>query len=161
MTLHTFKAELWLPEKRDVVFAFFADAGNLEAITPPWLSFRITTPEPIDMHAGARIDYQLRVHGLPVRWQTEISVWDPPYRFVDKQFRGPYRRWVHTHTFEEKDSGTLCRDHVEYAVPGGRIINWLLVRRDVEKIFAHRQAAMLSHFRMALLQEQKRVLRSA
>ncbi len=146
MTLHAFNAELWLPEKRDVVFSFFADARNLEAITPPWLSFAIVTPEPIDMHTGARIDYQLRVHGFPVRWKTEISIWDPPYRFVDKQLRGPYRRWVHTHTFEEKDGGTLCRDHVEYAVLGGRFINWFLVRRDVEKIFAHRQKFLRRRF---------------
>jgi ligand-binding SRPBCC domain-containing protein len=147
MTVHTFKAELWLPERRDAVFSFFADARNLEAITPPWLNFAIVTPEPIDMRAGARIDYRLSVHGFPVHWKTEISVWDPPYRFVDQQLRGPYRRWIHTHTFEEKDGGTLCRDHVEYVVLGGRLINWLIVRRDVEKIFAYREEAMLNRFR--------------
>jgi len=147
MTTHTFNAELWLPEKLDAVFSFFADARNLEAITPPWLNFAITTPEPIDMHTGARIDYQLRVHGFPVRWKTEISVWDPPYRFVDQQLRGPYQQWVHAHTFEERDGGTLCRDKVEYSVLGGRVINWLLVRRDVEKIFAYRQKALVARFR--------------
>jgi ligand-binding SRPBCC domain-containing protein len=147
MTKHTFQAELWLPEKRDAVFSFFADAHNLEAITPPWLNFRIVTPEPIDMHSGARIDYQLRVHGFPVRWKTEISAWEPPFRFVDNQLSGPYRKWIHTHIFEEKDGGTLCRDHVEYAVLGGHFINWLIVRRDVEKIFAYRQEAMSARFR--------------
>jgi ligand-binding SRPBCC domain-containing protein len=135
MRTHTFKTELWLPEKRDAVFSFFADARNLEAITPPWLNFAIVTPEPIAMHTGARIDYQLCVHGFPVGWKTEISAWDPPYRFVDQQLRGPYQQWIHTHTFEERDGGTLCRDKVEYSVLGGRVINWLLVRRDVEKIF--------------------------
>jgi len=147
MTVHTFKAELWLLERRDAVFSFFADARNLEAITPPWVNFAILTPEPIDMRTGARIDYRLRVHGFPLRWITEISAWDPPYRFVDRQLRGPYRRWIHTHTFEEKDGGTLCHDAVEYAVPGGRFINWLLVRRDVEKIFAYRQQALSDRFR--------------
>ena len=146
MTAHTFNAEIWLPEKRATVFSFFADARNLEAITPPWLKFAIVTPKPIVMYAGSQIDYQLRVHGFPVRWKTEISVWDPPFRFVDKQLRGPYRQWIHTHTFEEKDGGTLCRDHVEYAVTGGRFIDWLLVRRDVEKIFAYRQEAMLARY---------------
>jgi ligand-binding SRPBCC domain-containing protein len=111
------------------------------------LNFAIVTPEPIDMHAGARIDYQLRVHGFPVRWKTEISIWNPPHQFVDKQLRGPYRKWIHTHTFEEKDGGTLCRDAVEYAVLGGHLINWLIIRRDVEKIFAYRQKALLARFR--------------
>jgi ligand-binding SRPBCC domain-containing protein len=147
MTTHTFTTEVWLPEKRDVVFSFFADARNLEAITPPWVNFQILTPEPIVMRAGALIDYRLRVHGFPVSWKTEISVWEPPFRFVDQQLRGPYRKWIHTHTFEQQSSGTLCRDHVDYAVPGGHIINWLLVRRDVERIFAYRQEAMRGHFR--------------
>jgi ligand-binding SRPBCC domain-containing protein len=146
MIAHTFNAELWLPQKRGAVFSFFADARNLEAITPPWLNFAIVTPEPIAMHTGSRIDFQLCVHGFPVRWTTEISAWEPPFRFVDKQLRGPYRQWIHTHTFEEKDGGTLCRDHVEYAMTGGRLINWLLVRRDVEKIFAYRKEAMLARF---------------
>lgn len=146
MTAHTFNTELWLPEKRETVFSFFADARNLEAITPPWLNFVIVTPEPILVHTGARIDYKLRLHGFPIRWKTEISAWEPPFRFVDKQLRGPYRQWIHTHTFEEKDGGTLCRDHVEYVVTGGRFINWLIVRRDVEKIFAYRQAALLARF---------------
>jgi len=146
MTAHTFEAELWLPEKRDTVFSFFADARNLEAITPPWLNFAIVTPEPIAMRVGAQIDYRLRVHRFPVTWTTEISAWEPPFRFVDKQLRGPYRQWIHTHTFEEKDGGTSCRDLVEYAVPGGRLINWLIVRRDVEQIFAYRKEALLARF---------------
>ena len=146
MTAHTFEAELWLPEKRDAVFSFFADARNLETITPPWLSFAIVTPEPIAMHSGSRIDYRLRVHGFPVSWRTEISAWEPPFRFVDKQLCGPYRQWIHTHTFEEKDGGTLCRDVVKYVVPGGRLINWLMVRRDVEKIFSYRRESLLARF---------------
>jgi ligand-binding SRPBCC domain-containing protein len=142
MTLHSFHAELWLPRPRAEVFAFFADARNLEAITPPWVNFRILTPAPIDMRVGAQIDYRIRVHGLPLRWRTEITLWEPPFRFADTQLRGPYRRWVHTHAFEEKDGGTLCLDDVSYAVPGGALIERLFVRRDIERIFAHRQAAM-------------------
>ena len=144
---HSFDAELWLPEKRNAVFSFFADARNLEAITPPWLNFAITTPEPIEIHKGSLIDYQLRIHGFPVRWQTEISGWNPPFGFVDKQLRGPYRQWIHTHTFEEKDGGTLCRDQVRYVVLGGRFIDWLIVRRDVARIFAYRREALLARFR--------------
>lgn len=142
MTIHTFTTELWLPVPRAALFSFYADAHNLEVITPPWLNFEILTPGPIDMRPGARIDYRLRVRWVPVRWQSEITVWEPASRFVDEQRRGPYRRWVHTHTFIEQDCGTLCHDHVEYAVPGGRLVNRLMVRRDVAKIFSYRAEAM-------------------
>jgi ligand-binding SRPBCC domain-containing protein len=142
MTLHTFTTELWLPVPRVQVFSFFANARNLEAITPPWLSFKILNPETVQMRPGALIDYRLRVRCVPIQWQTEITVWEPSVRFVDEQRRGPYRRWVHTHTFTEQDCGTLCHDHVEYAVPGGRVVDRLFVRREVEKIFAFRAEAM-------------------
>lgn len=149
MTTHLFETELWLPVAREKVFPFFADARNLEVITPPWLNFKILTPGEIPMRVGALIDYQIRIHGWPVCWQTKITEWNPPFSFRDEQLRGPYRLWRHTHTFEEKDGGdggTLCRDRVEYAVPGGALVNRLFVRRDVEKIFAYRAGALQKHF---------------
>jgi ligand-binding SRPBCC domain-containing protein len=144
--MFTFETALWLPQPREVVFAYFSDAANLQAITPPWLHFHILTPLPIAMRAGALIDYRLRVHGVPLRWRTRIAVWEPPFRFVDEQLRGPYRRWVHEHTFEAVDGGTLCRDRVEYDVPGGRLIERLFVRRDVEQIFAYRRQRLEERF---------------
>lgn len=143
MSDSVFTAELWLPLKREEIFPFFSDAANLEAITPPWVNFHIVTPQPILMRAGTLIDYKLKIRGLPVKWRTRINVWEPPYRFVDEQLRGPYRKWVHTHTFEEKDGGTLCKDRVEYAVPGGWVMDKLFVRRDVERIFAYRQKRLV------------------
>jgi ligand-binding SRPBCC domain-containing protein len=98
------------------------------------------------MHAGLRIDYGLWVRGFPLRWQSEISAWEPPSCFVDEQRRGPYRAWIHEHTFEERDGGTLARDVVRYAVFGGRLVNTLFVRRDVEKIFRFRQAKLQESF---------------
>ena len=133
------EAELWLPRPRAEVFAFFADAHNLEAITPPWLRFEVLTPRPIAMRPGTLIDYRIRIHGVPVRWRTEITGWQPPYQFVDEQLRGPYKLWHHTHSFEERDGGTLCLDRVRYSPRGGALMNWLFVRRDVEKIFAYRR----------------------
>ena len=134
-----FTTQLWLPLPREKIFPFFADAANLEAITPPWVNFQTLTPTPIEMKPGTLIDYRIKIHGIPVKWRTRINAWEPPYRFVDEQLRGPYRKWVHEHTFEEKDGGTLCSDRVEYAVPGGWLIDKLFVRRDVERIFAYRQ----------------------
>lgn len=120
------------------MFAFFSDAHNLDRITPPWLHFHVLTPPPIPMRVGQRIDYRLRIRGIPLRWQSAITAWEPPHRFVDEQQRGPYRAWIHEHTFEEKDGGTLARDEVKYAVFGGALVNRLFVERDVKKIFEYR-----------------------
>ena len=138
----SYRCELWLPRPRNEVFAFFADAHNLQTITPPWLNFTVLTPAPIVMRPGTLIDYRIRVHGLPIRWRTEITEWHPPHRFVDMQLRGPYTLWHHTHTFEERDGGTLCLDDVRYRPRGGALVNWLFVRRDVERIFAFRTAGL-------------------
>jgi ligand-binding SRPBCC domain-containing protein len=129
------------------VFAFFSDARNLEALTPPWVGFRILTPTPITMEVGRLIDYRIRIRGLPVRWTTEITVWDPPHRFVDEQLRGPYRLWVHEHRFESRGDETVVTDNVRYAVFGGRLVNRLFVRRDVERIFDYRAERLPDLFR--------------
>ena len=123
--------ELRVAAPLDDVFAFFADAFNLEAITPPWLNFRVLTAPPIDMREETLIDYKLRLHGLPIRWRTRIEVWEPPLRFVDRQLRGPYRLWRHEHTFVAEGDETLVRDQVDYRVPGGSLIHRLFVARDV------------------------------
>jgi len=136
---HLFQSELWLPHPRDLVFPFFADVRNLEAITPSFLKFTVLTPLPVAMRAGALIDYKLRLRGIPIRWRTRITTWEPPVRFVDEQIRGPYRQWIHEHTFEERDGGTLMRDVVRYVVPGGALVNFLFVRRDVQSIFDYRR----------------------
>lgn len=103
------------------------------------------TPEPIEMREGLRIDYRLRVRGFPMRWQSEITVWDPPNRFVDEQRRGPYRVWRHEHQFQDSNGGTWCGDLVRYAAPGGIFRSWierLWVNRDVAKIFEYRRRAL-------------------
>ena len=134
-----FHAEQWLPHPRQEIFKFFGDARNLEIITPPWIKFQVLTPEPIQMRPGTLIDYRISVHGLPIRWRTEITEWNPPNNFVDTQLRGPYRLWHHTHSFVERDGGRLCLDDVRYCPIGGALINRLFVRRDVERIFQYRQ----------------------
>jgi ligand-binding SRPBCC domain-containing protein len=139
MEVFTLRSELWTPRPVAEVFRFFADARNLEALTPPWLRFKVLSPEPVTMRPGTRIDYRLRLRGLPLRWQSEITVWDPPRRFVDEQRRGPYRLWIHEHVFEERGGGTICRDQVRYAVLGGALVNRWLVRPDLNRIFEYRR----------------------
>jgi ligand-binding SRPBCC domain-containing protein len=136
----------FIPAPIETVFAPFADAANLQAITPPWLHFRIISELPIKMRTGARIAYWLRLHGVPIRWRTRIVAWDPPHRFVDVQTSGPFALWCHTHTFEEVPGGTIARDRVDYRVgfgPIGTLVHRLLVRRDIERIFDYRQEAIL------------------
>ena len=137
---HTLRSEQWVPRPLDEVFAFFSDAANLGVITPPWLGFRMLTPA-VHIVQGALIRYRLGLHGIPIGWTTQIRRWDPPHRFVDVQLRGPYQLWHHTHRFESRDGGTLMRDVVRYRLPFGvlgRVVNALMVRRDVESIFAYR-----------------------
>lgn len=141
----TIDAEQFVPRPVPEVFAFFAEAQNLQTITPHWLHFEILTPLPIEMKQGTLIDYRLRLRGLPIRWRTKIAAWEPPSRFVDLQQRGPYLLWEHEHTFEPRDGGTLVRDHVDYRVFGGVLVNRLFVRRDVQTIFSYRQC-VLSHY---------------
>ena len=104
------------------VFAFFSKAENLQKLTPEWLYFKILTPLPIKMEEGTLIDYQLKLHGIPVKWRTRITEWSPPYAFTDEQIKGPYRAWIHRHTFAEIKDGTLMTDKISYRVLGGKIV---------------------------------------
>jgi ligand-binding SRPBCC domain-containing protein len=127
-------------------FAFYCEARNLEAITPPWLGFSVATPEPIEMRAGAQIDYRLKLHGLPVRWRTRIETWEPPLRFVDVQLHGPYALWEHTHTFQPLgDHGVVIGDSVRYALapwPLGELAHAAFVKPDLDRIFEYRARAV-------------------
>lgn len=143
------RASLWVPRPPEVVFPFFADAQNLGELTPSWLSFEILSPLPITMRQGARIDYRIALHGVPLRWRTEIARWEPPYAFADHQLRGPYSVWRHTHTFTPCDGGTVLGDEVVMRPKGGPLAPLLMaafVQRDVERIFRFRATAMAARF---------------
>lgn len=138
--------ELAIARPLKEVFAFFSNPKNLEAITPPWLRFQIRDASDDPLREGSQIRYRLKVHGFPMGWTSLISTWNPPYSFVDEQVRGPYRVWHHTHTFEAVEGGTLIRDHVEYAMYGGRLINELFVRRDLDRVFDYRTERLAEIF---------------
>ncbi len=141
MRVHTLEREQFLHLPVEEVFPFFADARNLERITPPLLRFEVVTRGAIEMRAGTLIRYRLRLHGLRVNWLTRIEAWEPNERFVDVQVSGPYRLWHHTHTFEARDGGTLMHDVVRYALPAWPLgeLARPLVRRDLKRIFDYRR----------------------
>ncbi len=143
-TQHTLEACLYVAREREELFPFFCDAFNLERITPRELCFRILTPRPIEMREGARIDYRLSLWGMPFSWQTEISSWEPPVRFVDRQISGPYRRWEHLHEFIPGDQGTKIVDRVDYVLPLSPLSECIhpLLRRQLRRIFLYRQHAL-------------------
>lgn len=141
MKVYTLKKEQIVPRPLGEVFAFFERPENLARITPPWLGFRILTPSPIVMKRGAKFEYTVRVMGVRVGWESLISDYQPPHRFVDEQTRGPYAYWHHTHTFLQVDGGTLVGDEVCYAMPFGVIgtlAQRFAVRRQLEEIFFYR-----------------------
>jgi ligand-binding SRPBCC domain-containing protein len=139
---HTLRTRLTLPLPREQVFPFFADAANLERITPTSLRFQIVTSGPVRMEEGALIEYRLRLLGIPFGWRSAITVWDPPHEFVDEQLRGPYRVWHHRHTFRDAPGGgTEIEDEVRYALPFQPVgeLALPLVRLQLRRIFDFRQ----------------------
>lgn len=139
---HIFEASQWIPRPVDVVFEFFSSEANLEKISPPWLQFHVVGKSTPHMQVGTLIDYKLKINGVPMKWRTAIEVWEPGKRFVDSQLHGPYKRWLHTHTFSSENGGTRMNDSVLYQLPLGRLgdlaAGWK-VRRQVRGIFAYRR----------------------
>lgn len=150
MSVHLFERSQRVGVSATRAFDFYADARNLEPMTPPWLHFEVMTPGPITMGAGTLLEYRLRLHGVPVRWLTRIETWEPPLRFTDSQVKGPYSLWEHTHEFEpEGEDACTIRDQVRYELPLGplgELAHSLFVRHDLDRIFDFRREAFAAHF---------------
>lgn len=148
MTVHRLEREQWIAAPIERVFEFFSDAYNLEAITPPWVHFRIHTPRGVAMHAETRIEYELRLAGIPIAWRTRIVAWNPPRGFVDAQERGPYALWEHTHRFEPSGDGVRMEDSVRWALPLPPLgeLAYVPVRAALAAIFDFRCEAIRAHF---------------
>jgi len=149
MKIYHFESEILVNASCDEVFQFFSNAENLEQITPDSLRFKILTPLPITMAEGIHIDYRIKLYGIPLRWETEITVWDPPNRFIDSQLRGPYKSWIHEHTFKDIDGKCLISDKVSYQLKGGiltPLINRWFVQKNLTKIFNFRRTRILTLF---------------
>jgi hypothetical protein len=146
---HEVEYEQWVPQPPEVVFPFFADAHNLETITPPFLRFSVRDVSTDAMGEGTRLRYRLRLRGIPMGWRSVIESWAPPRSFVDRQTRGPYKRWHHTHEFESWNGGTVIRDRIRYEVPLGALgalVAGPMVARDVGSIFAFRRERVAALF---------------
>lgn len=149
MPEHILHYILTLSLPRERVFEFFSDAANLGRITPPELEFSILTPLPIVMCQGALIDYRLKLFGVPFSWKTRITEWSPPDYFIDEQLKGPYRQWIHRHTFTETpDGGTIIVDEVRFRLPSVPLVEaaYPIVRKQLERIFEYRQETVATIF---------------
>jgi ligand-binding SRPBCC domain-containing protein len=148
--MHVLRTETKLYGNIETIFDFFSKAENLNEVTPPELSFKILTPLPLDIKQGALIDYRIKLSGIPMRWRTHIKVWEPPYRFIDEQLKGPYRVWHHEHQFEQKDGYVLMTDTVHFLSPGWifePIVNALFVEPRVKSIFKYREGKFTTLFK--------------
>ena len=149
MAEHILECKQIIQRPREEVFRFFADAGNLERITPPELNFHIITPQPIDIKKGARIDYRLKLRGIPITWKTEITQWNPPFDFIDTALKSPYKQWIHLHTFEEKEGETIMKDIVRYRLPFEPLgdLAHFYVKKELNYIFDYRYKVIEEIFR--------------
>jgi ligand-binding SRPBCC domain-containing protein len=151
MAEHILERKQIIKRSCNEVFDFFADAGNLETITPPELNFKIVTPRPFDIKKGALIDYKLKLHGIPITWKTEITQWNPPFDFVDTALKSPYKQWIHLHTFEEGEHGeTIMKDIVRYRLPFEPLgdIGLFVVKKELNYIFDYRRKVIEEIFKV-------------
>lgn len=143
--MRTLFRECLIKQPVEKVFDFFSKVENLNLITPEKLHFKILSPLPVHIQNGMLIDYKIRLNGIPFSWKTMITDWEPPFRFVDTQIKGPYSVWIHEHTFTKHPEGTIMKDRVDYLAKGWifePVINKIFVSKKLEYIFDYRQSKL-------------------
>jgi len=149
MADYVLEFRVWLPRPREEVFPFFADPRNLARLDPPRLGVQLLSPPPNPLAAGTVFDFRIRWLGIPLRWRVLIREYDPPYRFVDVQVRGPYARWEHRHLFRAAEGGTWVEDRITYRLPLGplgRLLHSLWIGRQLAGVFAYRHRRLSELF---------------
>ena len=150
MNIITFEQEQWVDKEVNEVFNFFKEVKNLEFITPEYLNFKILNMNTKEVEKNSIINYRLKLHGIPFKWQTRIKDFVDGEMFIDEQLKGPYKSWIHTHTFFSKEGGTLIKDHVAYEIPFGFLGKFFMsayIKSDLNKIFTHRRKVIDNYFR--------------
>lgn len=127
-------------------FDFYADALNLEPMTPPRLHFRLLTLHPITIQAGALTE----LPSAPTRRPNPLADADrdlgTTLPFLRHHVEGPYSLWEHTHAFEpDGEEPCAMYDRVPYG-PLSELAQRLFVRRDLERIFGFRRDAFATQF---------------
>ncbi len=137
-----------MPVNIGKVFQFFCDVKNLQRITPPGLNFKILTPLQVEILDGTMIDYQMSLFKIPFLWRSKISLWNPPFEFMDTQLKGPYNMWEHTHRFYEENGKTTIEDNVIYRLPLWPVgeVAYPVVRAQLNRIFDYRLATIKQIF---------------
>ena len=147
MKIFTLYREQELPISIDEAWAFFSTPKNLDKITPPEMGFVIKSQlEDAGIFRGMKIQYIIRpLLGIPLKWITEISEVNAPHLFTDRQLKGPYALWDHTHYFTTVTGGVKMRDEVKYRLPLGWlgvIAHTLFVRKKLVEIFDFRKQVL-------------------
>jgi len=149
--LYVYKQQQKIGKPLADLFPFFEKPENLSLLTPKWLSFKIKSKEPLSMKEGARFEYTIKLFGIPMHWETLITKYEPPFQFVDEQLKGPYKVWIHTHSFIENNEQVLMTDEVKYDLYGGflkGIINHFFIKHSIKQIFRFRKAAITEFFNL-------------
>ena len=150
MKIFKLNARQFIGRPIDEVFGFFSRPENLTLITPSNLHFNILTPRPLEMKQGAVIDYTIKIFKVPIHWRTLITTYDPPFKFVDEQLKGPDNFWHHTHTFKEVSDGVEIYDEVHYGIPFGplgSLLHALWIKKDLNHIFEYRKGVIDNIFK--------------
>jgi ligand-binding SRPBCC domain-containing protein len=134
-----------LPVSVTELFNFLIQPQNLEQIMAKAMRVKVISSSTPVIEHGTVIDYTFQKNGIPLRWQSEITEFEPNVYFADLQTRGPFRYWLHKHILKPVAEGTEITDDLTFEPPLGilgEIAYHAFIRRDIERIFSLRKKRM-------------------